>query len=545
MTTAIYTRTSKENNDGSYSISSQVQYCLDYAVAHSMNIIEDFIYREDFTGAVIERPEVTKLRNLVKSHAIDSVIIYSTDRLARDIYVGTHLFDEMCKNGVTLHIVKWGTFVRADNASDKLHFNMEMSISDFEKENIKERLMRGKVTKAALGKYVAHARPLFGYDVNEWKDNLVLNEYAPYVKEILESYGLKQINPQKICDSLNVRNVPNPGSLKADAFEASANKKFKMGTINQEDYEKFLAHAEKVRGSGIWNPQMIHSILNNVWDYTGDYKFQLKGVTYHVDAPPIISREVAEACERMLAVGKSRFARKEGVRPYLMARRLTCTCGRSYGVRPKKSKYFDGYYSCMSWVNNYDGRSERCPNTPIRNDIIDPLTKQFIRELLNNPKKLFKWQKQQHTQDETTNQKIREEIEQHDAKIEELQKKLHRTLDRLTDNLDDDEVAYYEDQKDNLKKLLAKYRQRKEELEESLIVPTVTEETIKEFEDLGAEFGPMLDQIHDVTFWRGIVDKLNLTGIIGIDEKGQYIDFVLFGQPRKREHIQDLVDAEN
>jgi len=78
-----------------------------------------------------------------------------------------------------------------------------------------------------------------------------------------------------------------------------------------------------------------------------------------------------------------------------------------------------------------------------------------------------------------------------------------------------------------------------------LIVPTVTEETIKEFEDLGAEFGPMLDQIHDVTFWRGIVDKLNLTGIIGIDEKGQYIDFVLFGHPLYRDHIQDLVDAEN
>ena len=82
-------------------------------------------------------------------------------------------------------------------------------------------------------------------------------------------------------------------------------------------------------------------------------------------------------------------------------------------------------------------------------------------------------------------------------------------LDRLTDRLDRDEEGYYTQQRDALKKLLAEYREERETLETA----------------------------DDFTFWRGLVDDLDITGIIGIDEEGRrYIDFIVFGK-RKREYF--------
>lgn len=55
---------------------------------------------------------------------------------------------------------------------------------------------------------------------------------------------------------------------------------------------------------------------------------------------------------------------------------------------------------------------------------------------------------------------------------------------------------------------------------------------------MGEQYKEVLLTSEDFTFWRGLVDDLDLTGEIGIDEKGEvYIDFILFGKARKREQI--------
>jgi hypothetical protein len=57
----------------------------------------------------------------------------------------------------------------------------------------------------------------------------------------------------------------------------------------------------------------------------------------------------------------------------------------------------------------------------------------------------------------------------------------HRTLDRLTDALDADEVAYYTSQRDALKQLIAEYREELERLQQKKILGRVSPEIVQDF----------------------------------------------------------------
>ena len=65
MIAAVYGRTSKEIDDA-YSVGSQIDAGHAYAQASSITIPDIYQFREDFTGRLIDRPELLKVRQLVR-----------------------------------------------------------------------------------------------------------------------------------------------------------------------------------------------------------------------------------------------------------------------------------------------------------------------------------------------------------------------------------------------------------------------------------------------------------------------------------------------
>src|SRR5262245_8174890 len=145
MIGAVMGRTSKEIDDA-FSVSSQIDAGIDYAQRNNITTPADMLFREDYTGRIIDRPELTKLRALVRTKKINVLIIYAVDRLARRVSVGEILLDEFFEYGVQLHIVAWGTYVK-DTPEDRLRFNFETTFSGFERDKIVERTTRGKKKK--------------------------------------------------------------------------------------------------------------------------------------------------------------------------------------------------------------------------------------------------------------------------------------------------------------------------------------------------------------------------------------------------------------
>lgn len=238
MIAAIYGRTSKEVDDA-YSVSSQVDAGQGYAQANSFSVPDTYEFREDFTGRLIDRPELLKIRQLVRERKIQALIVYATDRLTRRVSVGEILLDELFEYGVQLHIIQWGTYVK-NTPEDKLRFNFETTFSSFERDKFVERSARGKRKKASQGYLLGNQIPPLGYAYNGTKTNFVFNEYAGMVKEILLAYGMDHMRPARICEMLEDKGYAPPGVILYNARVADYTARFEQGLLTKEEYDSRL-----------------------------------------------------------------------------------------------------------------------------------------------------------------------------------------------------------------------------------------------------------------------------------------------------------------
>ena len=64
-----------------------------------------YCFNETYSGLSLERPELDKIRELVRTEEIDSIVCYSLDRLSRDPGHGVIITQELEKHGVKLETV--------------------------------------------------------------------------------------------------------------------------------------------------------------------------------------------------------------------------------------------------------------------------------------------------------------------------------------------------------------------------------------------------------------------------------------------------------
>src|SRR6266508_1188457 len=323
MIAAIYPRTSKENDDA-FSISSQIDAGLLYAQTHGLTVPPEFIFREDFTGRIIYRPHLTKLRGLVRAGKVQAVIIYATDRLARRVSVGEILLDELFSYAVQLHNVSWGMFVR-DVPEDRLRFNFETTFSGFERDKIVERTTRGKKKKASQGFVVGNNHAAYGYRLNSTKDNFETTEHARIAREILLMFGVYHIRPVDILGHLEVAGHPSPGVVEYKRLTSLYDERRASGRLTDEAYEQKIVTAKRFLGNGTWSLGSLYRLVSQVDMYAGKFTFTVAGESFTVAVPAIITEEQAEEVRKMRAVTRTRVERRRETKyEFLLARRLRC-----------------------------------------------------------------------------------------------------------------------------------------------------------------------------------------------------------------------------
>jgi site-specific DNA recombinase len=84
-TAAIYTRVSSDQQKENKTIGSQVEELIHFAGEHGYIVPEEYIFRdEEYSGAILVRPGLEKVRDLSAEGQIQAVLIYSPDRLSRN-----------------------------------------------------------------------------------------------------------------------------------------------------------------------------------------------------------------------------------------------------------------------------------------------------------------------------------------------------------------------------------------------------------------------------------------------------------------------------
>src|SRR4030067_1185022 len=148
MKAAIYCRVSTNNQEREgTSLQTQLENCLTYCQGKGYDV--SYRFSEAYSGLSLERPELDKLRELVRTEAIDVLVCYSLDRLTRDPGHGVIITQELEKHHVTLEAVTEDV----DNSElGKLISYIRGYAAKVEALKIKERTMRGKRARARGGR---------------------------------------------------------------------------------------------------------------------------------------------------------------------------------------------------------------------------------------------------------------------------------------------------------------------------------------------------------------------------------------------------------
>lgn len=156
---AIYCRVSSTVQEDNSSLETQAAACRAYAAQHGFAVLAE--YREVHTGVELwERPKLTELRQAIRDGAVDGVVCYSVDRLARDpVHLGVVL-SEADYAGVAVHFV---TEPLDDSPEGQLIRFVRGYAAKIEHEKIRERTLRGRIARVQSGRPPVGARPPYGY----------------------------------------------------------------------------------------------------------------------------------------------------------------------------------------------------------------------------------------------------------------------------------------------------------------------------------------------------------------------------------------------
>lgn len=331
MRVALYPRVSGHEQEDNYSIPEQIKRMTAYCEARGWMIYK--IYTDaGFTGSNLNRPGLQMMIKDAEKKNIDMVLVYKLDRLSRSqkdtLYLIEDVFDK--------HDVYFTSITENFDTSTptgKAFLGILAVFAQFEREQIRERTMIGKDSRAREGLWHGSAQKPTGYDyVN---GELIINEYeAMQINEAAELF------------------------LKGTPFR----------TIERIFKEK----GYKRKGND-WRTKNLREILSNPL-YIGMIRHRDK--VYQGQHKPILSVDTFEEMQTLLN------ARKEQWSPIIQAKHksllggmLFCKhCGGRFARQSGNPRNRTAYYCCYSRSKKIRSmiKDPNCKNKYHRADVLEP-----------------------------------------------------------------------------------------------------------------------------------------------------------------------------
>ena len=300
----IYARYSSSNQT-EQSIEGQIRVCTDYAKTKGLTVVGEYIDRA-VSGRTDNRPEFQKLMQDCTKKQFNAIIVYRTDRFARNKYDSAVYKRHLKKNNVELHYA--AEHIPEGPEGIILESLME-GLAEYYSAELSQKVKRGMNESALKGKSTGGNIAL-GYKIAPDKSFVVDEREAEIVRTIFDMF-VRQKTYAEIITYLNGRGMK---TSKGQPFSKSS----------------------------------IPRIIKNQ-KYVGVYKYS--DVVLYDSVPPIISREVFHSAEREL---ERRSKSKQAFLPranYLLSGKLYCgRCKRKMtgvsGTGKQGKKFY--YYYCPS-----------------------------------------------------------------------------------------------------------------------------------------------------------------------------------------------------
>ncbi len=141
---AIYARVSTDRQKEEQTIASQTTALIERAQQEGYTVPTQWIFEDEgYSGAVLVRPGLERLRDLSHEGQIQALWVYSPDRLSRKYAYQVLLVEEFVRHGVEVLFVR---SPKAQTSEEELLLQFQTMIAEYERAQIAERSRRGKRT---------------------------------------------------------------------------------------------------------------------------------------------------------------------------------------------------------------------------------------------------------------------------------------------------------------------------------------------------------------------------------------------------------------
>jgi site-specific DNA recombinase len=266
-------------------------------------------YKEQFTGTVVDRPELTRMLRDAKRGRFDVLLVYRVDRLARSIRGLAQIIDELDQAGVIFRSATEP--FDTGTPAGRMMVQMLGVFAEFERALIVERITAGLERKAARGGWCGGQRP-FGLNIAADRDSLERNPTeAPLVPVMFDHYVNRQAGSSALADWLN-----------------------------EQGY--------RTKNGRLWSSASVITVLRNR-AYLGEIYY--RGNWYPAAHEPLIPQELFDRAQAILAERcEDRSRRASNPAEYLLTGRIRCgRCGQAYvgtAAHGRSGRYT--YYTCFT-----------------------------------------------------------------------------------------------------------------------------------------------------------------------------------------------------
>lgn len=377
---ALYARVSTGNQEKQETILSQVAEIKERIVKDGLMLGDSLsFYDEGWTGSVLARPGLDRLRDAVKSKLFQVLYVYDLGRLSRDFLNQMILKKEIEEVGVkiiSLHDI--------NNETPESGFaqNVMGLFHDYERIKIAERFRRGKLFKVKHG-ILFGWNPPFGYTYVKGDKNksisgsFKINENeADIVRKIFKWFTEEQLTIRQVIMRLYEQKI-YPRKNKDGHWATSTlsrllrdttyigktyfNKREAIEAVNprkKDGYRKIKKTSRKSRPIGEWK---------------------------EIAVPSIIDEKTYLGAQQQLKIN-SQFSMRNKVHEYLLSTLVRCTCGNT-----RAGEGINGhlYYRCTDRVNRFPLPKE-CFAAGVNATILDSKVWNEIYKLATDPQRIEK-----------------------------------------------------------------------------------------------------------------------------------------------------------
>lgn len=387
--TAIYARVSTARQEDEQTIKTQLDAVNELIQKSNLKLVSEY-KDEGWSGDILARPELDRLRQDAKSKMWQVLVVYDPDRLARRYSYQELVMDELREAGIEVVFV---TVSAPKNSEDKILYGVRGLFAEYERAKIGERFRLGKIRKVKEG-HILVSEPLYGYryvvkqekvhgyyEINEDEARVVrmvfdwIDQDGLTLRGIVRKLQELGIRPRKSKRGVWATSTLSK-LLKSKAYIGEAHWGSSYAVVpekptNKEKYRKVKKSSRRAKPEAEW---------------------------FTIPVPAIIDREVFT---RVRAKIENNFllSQRNTKNEYLLAGKIYCPCGRKRaGEGPQRGKHL--YYRCLDRVLSFP-LPHTCKEKAINARIADRIVWNGLVSLMTSPELMHnqvqRWMSSQQT----------------------------------------------------------------------------------------------------------------------------------------------------